>query len=41
MIPLLEGREVSEGKATAYAFQNFACQLPVNKAEALTVQLSV
>lgn len=39
-IPLLEGREMLDGKATAYVCQNFACQLPVNNADALSVQLS-
>lgn len=39
VIPLLEGRDVMDGKATAYLCQNFACQLPVTEAEALMKQL--
>lgn len=39
-IPLLVGRDALDGKATAYVCQNFACQLPVTAAEALTAQLN-
>jgi uncharacterized protein YyaL (SSP411 family) len=38
-IPLLEGRELLEGKATAYVCHHFACRLPVNDANALRDQL--
>ncbi|MCC7161450.1 MAG: thioredoxin domain-containing protein [Anaerolineae bacterium] len=39
VIPLLEGREAREGKATAYVCQNFACRMPVTEAEILRTQL--
>jgi uncharacterized protein YyaL (SSP411 family) len=39
-IPLLEGREPLDGKATAYVCQNFACRLPVTDAEGLAAQLN-
>jgi len=39
-IPLLEGREAIESKATAYVCQNFACQMPVTDAGALRTQLN-
>ncbi len=38
-IPLLDGRELREGKATAAVCVNFACQLPVTEADALRKQL--
>lgn len=38
-IPLLEGCEALDGKATAYVCQNFACQMPVMDAEALKAQM--
>ncbi len=38
-IPLLEGREMIDGKATAYVCQNYACQLPVTNAATLASQL--
>ncbi len=34
-VPLLADRPLKAGKATAYVCQNFACQAPVNEAEAL------
>ncbi len=37
-IPLLEGREIREGKATAYVCQNLACQMPVTEAGELATQ---
>ncbi len=39
LIPLLEGRSPSETGARAYVCQNYACQLPVDTAEALAEQL--
>ncbi len=39
-IPLLEGREAMEGKATAYVCQKFACQMPVTQPAALSAQLN-
>jgi uncharacterized protein YyaL (SSP411 family) len=38
-IPLLEGRETRDGKATAYVCENLACQMPVTEAAALAEQL--
>lgn len=38
-IPLLRDRPQIGGKATAYVCQNFACQMPVTEAVALTSQL--
>jgi len=35
VVPLLADRPLKDGKATAYVCQNFACQAPVNTAEAL------
>jgi len=40
VIPLLEGRIMLEGKATAYVCQNFACLMPVTEAEALKRQMT-
>ena len=37
--PLLEGRVMQGGEPTAYVCENYACQLPVNDAEALAAQL--
>ncbi|MDL1896863.1 thioredoxin domain-containing protein [Anaerolineae bacterium CFX7] len=39
-IPLLEGRTMIDGKATAYVCQNFACLMPVTEAEALKRQMT-
>ncbi|HEX2516560.1 MAG TPA: thioredoxin domain-containing protein, partial [Chloroflexota bacterium] len=39
VIPLLEGRTASEGRATAYVCQHFACRLPVTTPEDLLRQL--
>jgi uncharacterized protein YyaL (SSP411 family) len=39
LTPLLEGRSMLDGKATAYVCQNFACQLPVTSPEDLKRQL--
>ncbi len=38
-IPLLSGRKMIEGQATAYVCENYACQLPVTTPEALLEQL--
>jgi uncharacterized protein len=38
-IPLLEGREQRDGRATAAVCYNFACRLPVTSAEELRAQL--
>ncbi len=38
-IPLLEGRAMIDGKATAYVCENFACQMPVTDADALRERL--
>lgn len=38
-IPLLAGRELVNGKATAYVCHNFTCQLPATTSEDLTKQL--
>lgn len=35
LIPLLSGREMIDGKATAYVCQNYVCRLPVTDAEML------
>jgi hypothetical protein len=37
--PLLEARALVDGVPTAYVCENYACQLPVTKAEDLAVQL--
>ena len=37
--PLLEGRELVDGKPTAYVCESYACQLPVATPEALVKQL--
>ncbi|MCH7714420.1 MAG: thioredoxin domain-containing protein, partial [Chloroflexi bacterium] len=37
--PLLEGREMTGGRPTAYVCQNYVCQLPVTDPEALEEQL--
>ena len=39
--PLLESREMTGGKPTAYVCQNYVCQLPVTDPEALVEQLGV
>jgi len=39
LIPLLEGRDMLNGKPTAYVCQNYACRLPVTDPEALAKQL--
>jgi len=39
MVPLLEGRPLHDGKATAYVCRRFVCQQPVTEPEALAVQL--
>lgn len=38
--PLLEGRELVDGKPTAYVCESYACQLPVTTPEALVAQLN-
>jgi uncharacterized protein YyaL (SSP411 family) len=38
-VPLLEGRAVIDGKATAYVCRNYACELPVTDRAALAKQL--
>jgi uncharacterized protein YyaL (SSP411 family) len=35
MLPVLEGRDLVDGKPAAYVCENYACQLPVTDAEAL------
>jgi uncharacterized protein YyaL (SSP411 family) len=37
--PLLEGREMVDGKPTAHVCQHYVCQLPVTEPEALAKQL--
>ncbi|MEX0786937.1 MAG: thioredoxin domain-containing protein [Dehalococcoidia bacterium] len=37
--PLLAGREMVDGRPTAYVCENYACQLPVTDAAALAAQL--
>ena len=37
--PLLEGRDMVDGKPTAYLCQHYVCQLPVTDAESLSRQL--
>ena len=39
-LPLLEGRGMVDGRPTAYVCENYACQLPVTRAEALAAQLA-
>jgi uncharacterized protein len=38
-VPLLEARDMREGRATAYVCHNYACQAPVTDPEALAAQL--
>jgi uncharacterized protein YyaL (SSP411 family) len=38
-LPLLEGREAIDGKATAYVCRNYACDLPVTDRDSLRQQL--
>ncbi|MDP8923876.1 MAG: thioredoxin domain-containing protein [Chloroflexota bacterium] len=38
-IPLLEGRDARDGRATAYVCQNYTCQAPVTSPEELAAQL--
>ena len=40
VVPLLEGREMIDGRPTAYLCRHFACRLPVNEPTALRDQLS-
>ena len=40
-VPLLSGRELIDGKATAYVCENFICQLPVTSPDELVKQLVV
>ena len=39
LIPLLQGRGMTEGRPTAYVCQNYVCRLPVTEPEALAAQL--
>ena len=39
VVPLLEGREGIDGRATAYVCVAFACQAPVTEPEALRAKL--
>jgi uncharacterized protein YyaL (SSP411 family) len=39
-IPILSGREMVDGKATAYVCENYTCRLPVTTPDALIAQLS-
>lgn len=41
VIPLLEGRAIIDNKATAYACQKFACQMPAAEANALQPQQGI
>jgi uncharacterized protein YyaL (SSP411 family) len=38
-VPLLEGRQAIDGRATAYVCEHFACQAPVTSADALRAAL--
>ena len=38
--PLMQGREMLDGRATAYVCQDYVCQLPVGEASALAGQLA-
>ena len=38
-VPLLEGREMIDGRPTAYVCENYVCKLPVNEPLALAAQL--
>ena len=38
-LPLIEGRSMLKGRATAYVCRNYTCELPVNEPEALAGQL--
>ena len=40
LIPLLEGKTMLEGRATAYVCQNYTCQQPVTTPEELAEQLA-
>jgi uncharacterized protein YyaL (SSP411 family) len=40
VVPLLEGRPMRGGRATAYVCKNYACNLPVTSAEELAGQLA-
>jgi uncharacterized protein YyaL (SSP411 family) len=40
-LPLMEGREKTNGRATAYVCQNYVCDLPVNEPSDLARQLAV
>lgn len=37
--PLLAGRDLIDGRPTAYVCENYACQLPVTAPQALAAQL--
>ena len=37
--PLLEGRDLVDGHATAFVCEHFACKLPVTTADALAAQI--
>ena len=39
-LPLMEGRDMVDGRATAYVCQDYVCQLPVHDAPALAGQLT-
>ena len=39
-LPLVEGRSMLRGRATAYVCRNYTCELPVNEPEALARQLA-
>ena len=40
LIPLLQDRHATDGRATAYVCENYACRQPVNTPEELAAQLS-
>ena len=39
-LPLMQGREMIDGRATAYVCENYVCKLPVTEPQALASQLA-